>query len=171
MVNLLRNPHSGLWSTNLATDTQSRISVALRRIASLRQSLLLQGEPQCPRGEVQPGLHCAFGDLEFVGDLGRRQTLVVRVADDGAVLGGAGLCAFLLVGSLWAPLAIATCLYYIAGTILTGATPGMSLQAWRRGRQGPDNVAHPSSATKESPTPFPIAPEQSRNLSPELSLR
>ena len=90
---------------------------------------------------------------------------------DGAVLGGAGLCAFLLVGSLWAPLAIATCLYYIAGTILTGATPGMSLQAWRRGRQGPDNVAHPSSATKESPTPFPIAPEQSHNLSPELSLR
>jgi len=86
---------------------------------------------------------------------------------DGAVLGGAGLCAFLLVGTLWAPLAITTCVYYIAGTIFTGATPGMSLQAWRRGRRGPDNVSHLSSAT----TAFPIAPEQGHNLSPELSLR
>ncbi len=90
---------------------------------------------------------------------------------DGAVLGGAGLCAFLLVGTLWAPLAIATCVYYVAGTMFTGATPGMSLQAWRRGRQGPDNVPHLSSATMEPPAPFPIAPEPSHNLSPELSLR
>jgi transcriptional regulator with XRE-family HTH domain len=90
---------------------------------------------------------------------------------DGALLGGAGVGAFLLVGALWAPLAIATCLYYIAGTIFTGATPGMSLQAWRRGRQGPGNVSPRSSATTESPTPFPIAPVQGHNLSPELSLR
>jgi transcriptional regulator with XRE-family HTH domain len=90
---------------------------------------------------------------------------------DGAVLGGAGLCAFLLVGSLWAPLAIAMSLYYITGTIFTGATPGMSLQAWRRGRQGRHKVSHSSSATPESPAPFPIAPEQGHNLSPELSLR
>jgi hypothetical protein len=90
---------------------------------------------------------------------------------DGAVIGGAALCAFLLVGALWAPLAIATCLYYFTGTIFTGATPGMFLQARRRGRQGPDLVAHLSSTTMESPTPFPIAPEQSHNLSPELSLR
>ena len=90
---------------------------------------------------------------------------------DGAVLGGAGLCAFLLVGALWAPLAIATCLYYVAGTIFTGTTPGMFLQARRRGRQGPGRVSHPSSATTESPAPFPIAPEPSHNLSPELSLR
>jgi transcriptional regulator with XRE-family HTH domain len=90
---------------------------------------------------------------------------------DGAVLGGAGLCAFLLVGALWAPLAIAMSLYYIAGTIFTGSTPGMSLQAWRRSRQCPHNVSHLSSATTESPAPFPLASEQRHNLSPELSLR
>jgi transcriptional regulator with XRE-family HTH domain len=90
---------------------------------------------------------------------------------DGLVLGGAGLCAFFLVGTLWAPLAIAACVYYVAGTLLTGATPGMSLQAWRRGRQGPDPVSPLSSAATEPPAPFPIAPEQSHNLSPELSLR
>jgi transcriptional regulator with XRE-family HTH domain len=90
---------------------------------------------------------------------------------DGAVLGAVGLCAFLLVGALWAPLAIAMSLYYIAGTILTGATPGMSFQTWRRGRQCRRNASHRLSATTESPTPFPMAPEQPHNLSPELSLR
>ena len=90
---------------------------------------------------------------------------------DGAVIVGAGLCAFLLVGALWAPLAIAMSLYYIAGTIFTGATPGMSLQAWRRGRLRPHNLSGLPSPTAESPALFPIAPEQSRNLSPELSLR
>ena len=90
---------------------------------------------------------------------------------DGAVLGAAGLGAFLLVGALWATLAITMSLYYIAGTILTGATPGMSFQTWRRGRQCPRNVSHRSSATTESPTPFPMAPEHPHNLSPELSLR
>jgi transcriptional regulator with XRE-family HTH domain len=89
---------------------------------------------------------------------------------DGAVLGAAGLCAFFLVGALWAPLAIATCLYHVTGTIFTGATPGMFLQAWWRGRQG-RNASHRSSATKELPAPFPVAPEQAHNLSPELSLR
>jgi transcriptional regulator with XRE-family HTH domain len=89
---------------------------------------------------------------------------------DCAVLGAAGLCSFFLVGARWAPLAIATCLYHATGTILTGTTPGMFLQAWWRGRQGrtPSPVA---STTKHSPAPFPVAPEQGHNLSPELSLR
>jgi transcriptional regulator with XRE-family HTH domain len=89
---------------------------------------------------------------------------------DGAVLAGAGLCSFFLVGAWWAPLAIAACLYHVTGTILTGATPGMFLQAWWRGRQG-RNPSHVASATEHSPAPFPVAPEQGHNLSPELSLR
>jgi transcriptional regulator with XRE-family HTH domain len=90
---------------------------------------------------------------------------------DGAVIGGAGLCAFFLVGALWAPLAIATCMYYVAGTVFTGATPGMFLQTWWRGRLGRRNASQLSSATTQSPAPFPIKPEQTHNLSPELSLR
>jgi transcriptional regulator with XRE-family HTH domain len=89
---------------------------------------------------------------------------------DGVVLSGAGLCGFFLVGSLWAPLAIAACLYHLTGTIFTGGAPGLFLQTWWRRRQL-RNASHLSSTTPQSPEPIPGAPEQGHRLSPELSLR
>ena len=49
---------------------------------------LLQYEPQCAHGAVQPRLHRAFSNLQIVGDVGRRPSQVVRAPNDRKVHGG-----------------------------------------------------------------------------------
>jgi transcriptional regulator with XRE-family HTH domain len=140
-------------------------AIGLDPDATLREFLEVFPDPTAP---PDPGLPCTPpSSTELRLHLGGGAIPAERwraLCFDGAVLVGAGIGAFLLIGALWAPLAIAMCLYYIAGTIFTGATPGMSLHAWRRGRVGPRNGSRLPPAAAKSPTLFPIASEQSHNL-------
>jgi transcriptional regulator with XRE-family HTH domain len=140
-------------------------AIGLDPDATLREFLEVFPDPTAP---PDPGLACTPpSSTELRLQLGGGGIPAERwraLCCDGAVLVGVGIGAFLVIGALWAPLAIAMCLYYSAGTIFTGTTPGMSLLAWRRGRVGPRNGSRLPPKTEKSPTLFPIASAQRHNL-------
>jgi len=65
------------------------------------------------------------------------------------------------------PLAICACAYYAAGTVLTGASPGIFFLAWYR-RLG-QTTAKTVPAPARSAAPFLIHPDRGHGLSLELS--
>jgi transcriptional regulator with XRE-family HTH domain len=77
----------------------------------------------------------------------------VAVACDVSVLMVIGLTCFIVLKQFWMPLAMATLIYYVAGIVLLGNTPGVSLAApgtrhnavQSGGRTGPQ-PAQPSSS-------------------------
>jgi transcriptional regulator with XRE-family HTH domain len=76
------------------------------------------------------------------------------------------LAASIVVGQLWMPFAIVMCVYFFAGTILTGATPGLHfLDRWHRRGHAPA----PPRAAPASVTPFLIHSDRGHSLSLELS--
>jgi transcriptional regulator with XRE-family HTH domain len=97
-----------------------------------------------------------------VGGVGPQRCLATCF--DAAGLAAMAVAAFILFGQVWMPLGIAMLAYYLGGTILTGATPGVFFLDWcrRRGR-----TAKP--ARVPSASPFLVHPERGHSLSLELS--
>ena len=63
--------------------------------------------------------------------VGRR---LLAVATDAFVIGWLAAAMSLVLGSLWAPLAVAALAYYVGGTLAFGTTPGAFLAASTGGR-------------------------------------
>ncbi len=76
------------------------------------------------------------------------------------------LASVVVFRQVWMPLAMGMTAYYAAGTVLTGATPGVFFLAWyRRLGQTPAKPVAPS----RSAAPFLIHPDRGHSLSLELS--
>ena len=73
---------------------------------------------------AEPSGTFAGGDL--LREVRRRLTAIVA---DAAVLGGIAGGLYLVVGTFWAPLAVATAGYYFGSILLLGNTPGVCLAA------------------------------------------
>jgi transcriptional regulator with XRE-family HTH domain len=84
---------------------------------------------------------------------------------DTVALAAIGLAAFLAVGSFWMPIAIATFVYYSAGTIFADGSPVAFLL--RRLRRGPVHTAESDADTLIGP--FLVHPERGHSLSLDLS--
>ena len=76
------------------------------------------------------------------------------------------LASVVVFRQLWMPLAICMCAYYAAGTVLTGATPGVFFLDWYR-RLG--QTATKPVVVSRSAAPFLIHPDRGHGLSLELS--
>ncbi len=85
---------------------------------------------------------------------------------DLVVLAAIALTSVIVFRQVWMPLAICLCAYYTAGTVLTGASPGVFFLAWYRrlGQPTPKTMAASRSAA-----PFLIHPDRGHGLSLELS--
>jgi transcriptional regulator with XRE-family HTH domain len=85
---------------------------------------------------AEPGGTFAAGDL--VHEVRRR---LVAVVADAAVLGAIAGGLYLVVGSFWAPLAVAIAAYYFGSIVLLGNTPGVCLVASRAAETRPSGWA------------------------------
>ncbi|HEY2908007.1 MAG TPA: helix-turn-helix domain-containing protein [Vicinamibacterales bacterium] len=85
---------------------------------------------------------------------------------DVVVLAAIALTSVVVFRQVWMPFAICTCAYYVAGTVLTGASPGVFFLAWYRrlGQTTPKAIA-----ASRSPAPFLIHPDRGHGLALELS--
>jgi transcriptional regulator with XRE-family HTH domain len=86
---------------------------------------------------------------------------------DAVVLAAMALASAILFRQVWMPLGICMCAYYAAGTVMTGASPGIFFLAWYR-RLG-QTTAKAAPAPTRSPAPFLIHPDRGHGLSLELS--
>jgi transcriptional regulator with XRE-family HTH domain len=86
---------------------------------------------------------------------------------DLVALAAVALASAIVFRQVWMPLAICTCAYYAAGTVLTGASPGIFFLAWYR-RLGQATAKAVPAATR-SAAPFLIHPDRGHSLSLELS--
>jgi transcriptional regulator with XRE-family HTH domain len=85
---------------------------------------------------------------------------------DVVVLAVIALTSVIAFRQVWMPLAIAMCAYYAAGTVLTGASPGVFFLAWYR-RLG--QTTPKAAVVSRSAAPFLIHPDRGHGLSLELS--
>ncbi|HWF84680.1 MAG TPA: helix-turn-helix transcriptional regulator, partial [Vicinamibacterales bacterium] len=102
------------------SGTRSTGVAASRRRAALRMTLADSGG-LFARGRILP-------------DMRRR---VAAVVCDAAVVMGIAVSIFLASGDFWAPLAMTALIYYSAGILLLGNSPGVSLCAQTRHRADP----------------------------------
>jgi transcriptional regulator with XRE-family HTH domain len=87
-----------------------------------------------------------------MGQLAGRR--VLAVATDLIVIGSLTAALYLAIGMLWAPLAVATLVYYLLGTLAFGTTPGACLAASTTGR--------PANGVRVGGTQMPWSPTRER---------